>query len=51
MDSITVLGASRNRPEKMAEVIENWTNKSCKKYKIDFVVSIDVDDEKSELYK
>jgi hypothetical protein len=51
MELITVIGASRNRPEKMADVIENWSKKAYDKSRIDFVVSLDDNDEKLELYK
>lgn len=51
MKTITVIGASRNRPERMSDVIENWSKKAYNKNRIDFIVSLDSNDEKLKLYE
>lgn len=51
MHKITLGAASRNRPDRMSSVINNWIAKSSNRERIEVVISIDEDDPTIDSYK
>ena len=51
MHKITLGAASRNRPDRMSGVINNWILKSVERERIEIIISIDEDDPTIESYK
>jgi hypothetical protein len=48
---ITLGAASRNRPDRMSSVINNWISQSADKERIEIIISIDKDDPTLDSYK
>jgi hypothetical protein len=48
---ITLGAASRNRPNRMSSVINNWISKSADRERIEIIISIDEDDPMIDSYK
>lgn len=51
MHKITLGAASRNRPDRMSSVINNWVSKSANGERIEIIISIDEDDSTLDSYK
>lgn len=51
MHKITLGAASRNRPDRMSSVINNWISQSADKERIEIIISIDEDDPTLDSYK
>ena len=51
MHKITLGAASRNRPDRMSSVINNWISQSADRERIEIIISIDEDDPTVDSYK